>query len=614
MAPETTSAAKMRATKKRVRWLIRLAVPVLLLGAVWFWFSGSASTAVSPGTTFTVIRAPLEVTVLEGGSIEAANSQQLKSEVQGSTKILSIVEEGSLITAEDVANGKILVELDKKELEDRLVEQMLQYQNALATFTEAKEEYGIQVNQNESDVKAAELEVKFARLDMEKFLGAELAGQILNQVETETIFVSTVARPKTAPEASSENEKDTQGEAVAPEPNGDERMSPILVESTFISVPEIDFAKLADPGLLGDGEARQSLRKYENDLVLSEEEVGLANAQLEGTQRLFEKDFITRTELDNDSMKLKRSTISRESAETTKDIYIKYEFPKEAETRLSKYEEALRKMERARRAAVSKLAQAEAKLNSAQARYELQSRKLTELETQIVNCVIRATQPGLVIYGSGQPSWRDEDRIQEGTLVRERQVIITIPDTTTMKVGVKVHESHVKRVARGLKARVRVDAYPDRPLSGQVTQIAVLPDSENRWMNPDLKVYSTSVTIDGTHDWLKPGMSAETEIIIDRLENVVQVPIQAVQTDRGQQVCYVSTPGGIQPRPIKTGDFNDTMIQILEGLEPGEMVLLRAPRRSGEEGEEGEAGEDDSGIPAEETMAVAAESEAGTSA
>jgi len=53
----------------------------------------------------------------------------------------------------------------------------------------------------------------------------------------------------------------------------------------------------------------------------------------------------------------------------------------------------------------------------------------------------------------------------------------------------------------------------------------VLPDSQNRWLNPDLKVYLTTITIDGTHDWVKPGMSAKVEILVDRLADVVYVPV-----------------------------------------------------------------------------------------
>lgn len=593
MASESSqkTPAKRGKRTRRSTWPVRVAVVLVIAAGAFYYFQRGTEHVISAGTTFVVTRGPMEITVLEGGNVEAAKSQELKCEVEGQTKILSLVEEGSTVTPEDAAAGKVLVELDSKELQDKLVEQKLQFQNASATFTEAKEQYGIQVNQNESNVKAAELEVKFARLDLEKYLGVQLAKEIISKVETRTETVSSAqasseaeAVPAAAPVAAVVPVGDAGPAATKAQAPMEEKGRPITVESTFISSPNIDFSKYADPALLGDGEARQLIRKLENDLALSEEEVGLAKTQMEGTQRLFEKDFVTKNDLDNDNMKLKRSAISQEAAGTSKELFTKYEFPKQAETLLSAYEEALRKLDRARRTAISMLAQAEAKLNSSEATYELQSRRLKESQDQIAKCVIRATKPGLVVYGSGGEDryWRGEDRIEEGAQVRERQVIITIPDNTQMNVNLKVHESYVKRVVKGLHARVRVDAFPDVKLEGQVEQISILPDSENRWMNPDLKVYSTKVAIKGMHDWLKPGLSAEAEIIIGNIDDAIQVPLLAVQMEGEQQVCYVTSLTGVETRPVKTGEYNDTMIQVLEGLQEGEIVLLRSPKKIGE--------------------------------
>ena len=109
----------------------------------------------------------------------------------------------------------------------------------------------------------------------------------------------------------------------------------------------------------------------------------------------------------------------------------------------------------------------------------------------------------------------------------------------------------------------------------------MLPDSQNRWMNPDLKVYLTTITIDGTYDWIKPGMSAKVEILVDHLKDVVYVPIQAVAPSDGKQICYVA--GGIKPqkREVEIGQLNDEFIEIKKGLKEGEKVLLHPPE-SGE--------------------------------
>lgn len=565
--PNPPAGAKAKRPRRWRATLIKIAALAIAVYGVYFFFFRNTQSEFS-GATFTAFRGPMEILVLEGGSIEARESYTIKSEVQGQTKILSIIEEGYYVTPDDVANGLILVELDSKDLVDRQTEQELQFQNSKASFTEAQKQFEIQLNQNASDIKAAELDAKFARMDFEKYMGEEVANEIIRQLKLD---VPLDTKPEDLLKAiRAKNAADDN-------PESDSEEAPMV---TPPARPSIDFIQYATMDRLGDGQARQRLRTLDNTLVLSQEEVGLAESDLEGTKRLFDQDFVTKNQYENDMLGLRRKQISLESAETSRELYIRYEFPKEAEKLLSDYEEALRKLERAKKLAESKLAQSEAKLNSAEATFQLQTRRRREISEQIQKCTLRAERPGLVVYGTEDSGWRQE-RIEEGATVRERQVIITIPDTTHMNVNVKVHESVVKRVQRGQQARIRVDANPEILLTGEVNRIGVLPDSQNRWMNPDMKVYSTSVFIHGHLDWLKPGMSAQTEIIIQQLADVVQIPLQAVYPDNGQQVCYVTRATGYERRVIETGEFNDSLIVVKSGLKEGESVLLRAPIQSG---------------------------------
>jgi multidrug efflux pump subunit AcrA (membrane-fusion protein) len=341
-----------------------------------------------------------------------------------------------------------------------------------------------------------------------------------------------------------------------------------------------DFSKYANIEALGDGEAKQKLRKFEDDLQVAQKELGQATGTLEGTRRLFEKGFVTRTDLQRDEIAYENSRLKVQTAQTARDLFLKYEFQKSAEESLSKYAEAVRELDKTRRLAISKLAQARAKLKSAQGQHEVQLRQKNDLNEQLGKCTIRAQKSGLVVYGGNRDDmvfYGGEERIREGASVRERQAIITIPDTTRMSVNVKIHESYIKKVTKGQKARITVDAFPDEVLTGEVTKVGVLPDSQNRWMNPDLKVYLTTIAIDGTHDWVKPGMSAKAEILVNHLDDVVYIPVQAVSPDNGKQVCYVAAGFGSERREIEVGEFNDEFIAVKSGLKEGERVLLRQP-------------------------------------
>jgi hypothetical protein len=142
-----------------------------------------------------------------------------------------------------------------------------------------------------------------------------------------------------------------------------------------------------------------------------------------------------------------------------------------------------------------------------------------------------------------------------------------------MQVKTSVHESVLDQVKQGQTVSVRVDAFPDRLYPGTVKSVAVLPD-QGGWYGSDTKVYQTIVTIDVPVERLKPGMTAVAEIHVERLENVLTVPVQAIVQVGKETACYVEDKGLPQRRPIKLGRTNDKLVQILDGVNPGQRVVL----------------------------------------
>lgn len=585
--------------------LVFLAV-ILLLG---FLARMGRDASADANMFFEVRRGNVPITVMEGGSVEALEVQEIRSEVEGyqGTKILSIIDEGYQVTEQDVADQTLLVELDSSEIRQKLVTQELQFQSTVASLTEAQNALDIQVNQNLSDVKAAELAMKFARMDVEKFLGAELTEEIFQRLglrEPERIDVTKLppnlgiggifldeaeesplsglppaGKKRTLPFADPPPLQlpppIPEIPAPKPEPGTTElESSEKLLRPTTVV---IDYSEYADEELLGDGEAQQKIRQAEDEWLVAKTDLGLAEADLVGTQRLFEKGFVTKKELENDQVRVEKAKVQVKATDTARKLFQIYEFPKTAEELVSKYEESLLNLDKTQKEAISKLAQAEAKFKSAQGRYRIEQSDLKELQEQLAKTKIYARKPGLVTYGgNSERHYYGEEQIREGATVRQRQVIITIPDMNAMGVRVKIHESYIKKVKKDMRARIRVESFPDRPIQGKVTKVAILPDSANRWMNPNLKVYKTTIKIEGVHKWLKPGMTAKVEILVDELQDVVFVPIQAVFAEEEEQVCYVHK-GSLRRQVVRTGEYNDEYIQILDGLEIGEKVALKAP-------------------------------------
>lgn len=499
MSKPTQSAQKTSRPFHRNPALVVPAALLLVLALTLWFFAGLSGTATDAAGVFDVRRGSMRVSITEGGTLRAANEVIIVSQLEGEARIIYIMPEGSL-----AEKGDLLVELDASDLEERLTERQIAYQNALSNHTEARENFAIKKSEMDSEIKLAELALEFAKVDLEKY---------------------------------------TKGDWLQ-------------TKNTAI-----------------------------NAIRVAEMELKRAEDRFEYTKKLEEKGYATRTELEADELDVTRRRLAFESAEEELRLLTEYDHPKQIRTLQSDLEQAEAALARMISRASAELSQAEATLKAREATLELEKSRLDRVTQQLENTKIYAPQPGLVVYATTRQGG-DERPVEEGTSVRQRQEIIKLPDLSSMLVEVKVHESQISQVRVGQEAVVTVDSIPDRRFRGRVKRVAVLPDSQSRWLNPDLRVYSTEVLIEDDVSAINPGVSARAEILVSQLYDVVQVPIQAVTTFDGQRIAYRSTSGsGFEPVPVEIGLFNDAFVQINSGLLEGDQVMLSAPRTRSERGD-----------------------------
>ncbi len=250
----------------------------------------------------------------------------------------------------------------------------------------------------------------------------------------------------------------------------------------------------------------------------------------------------------------------------------KYEYEREKKVRDADLESAKRALTQVVRDNESSAAQALAAKNSAVRAWEKEKERFDRYEEQLDKCKIYAPQDGMVAYATGDGR-RGGTTIEEGAFVRQRQNILTLPSLNKMQVQTAVHESVLDQVRVGLPVTIRVDAFPDRSYKGTVKSVAVLPD-QGGWLASDTKVYKTVVTIDEEVQQLKPGMTAVVEIDIETLRDVISVPIQAIVQRGSNNWCYVDEGGRPTRRTVVLGKTNDKFVEIKDGLQEGERVIL----------------------------------------
>ena len=311
--------------------------------------------------------------------------------------------------------------------------------------------------------------------------------------------------------------------------------------------------------------AKIAVEEYEHGMFVMEKQtleanVKIAMENLRGsenlynhTERMFRKGFVTKQQLEADQFGVQRSDLELQSAKTALKVLTEY-------TR----EKMLTQLKAARDAAA-------ARMRSEQAAWELEVSNLKKLEGQKAKCTIKAPQPGMVIYAN-ENSRRSSSAvtIEEGAPVREQQTIIKLPDLTRMQVKVPVHETKVEQLRTGMPARITVQ---DRTYTGRVVAVANQPEPKS-WFSAEVKLYATTVAIEGETKNLKPGMTASVEIFVADVPDALTVNVSAVVEQGGKFYVWVVTPEGPERRPVLLGRTDENVVEIKDGVVEAEEVLL----------------------------------------
>ena len=322
-----------------------------------------------------------------------------------------------------------------------------------------------------------------------------------------------------------------------------------------------------------EGDAFELEKDAELGREQAEFEVKRAQEYLKDSKELFQQGFITRIERDKDIFDAYVADNELTKAKIKLDVLKKYTIPIELRKNESDIKEAEAELERTQKASRASEEQASAQVEAKKDELEVIRDKLKKALEQKEKTKIHATAEGLVVYKL-EHSWDESSRIKTGAQVHERKTLIELPDTSSMKVVIKVHEAKIERLEEGLPATVTIEGFTGRQFTGKVTKIAVLADSAHRWLNPNLKQFETEVQLEGDVSGLKPGATARVQIKITELNDVLAVPVQAVFGKGGKYYVFVDNKGDAEPVEVEIGLASDEYIEIKKGLEVGQKARM----------------------------------------
>lgn len=158
--------------------------------------------------------------------------------------------------------------------------------------------------------------------------------------------------------------------------------------------------------------------------------------------------------------------------------------------------------------------------------------------------------------------------IETPGLIANASTTYTVVDPESVVFNMDVDEADVAKIVSGQSVKVSLDAYPDDPLDLSVSDI----DFVSHTTSTGGTAYTVEAVLGPNENYqYRIGMSGEGEILIHQKSEVLVVPLVAVFNDNH---VYVKNKKGYEDRKVTLGLQNDTDVEVISGLRPGDEVVL----------------------------------------
>ncbi len=214
--------------------------------------------------------------------------------------------------------------------------------------------------------------------------------------------------------------------------------------------------------------------------------------------------------------------------------------------------------------------QAQARFNSARASYDQSINTvrnlLQDIERQKAAVQLqRKKLRDAVVYAPFAGSVK-ERQIAVGTFVRANTPLFTLVKTDPIRLRLEVPERFAPWVKVGQIMDVRVEAFQDRKFSGKVWRISPTVEQTKR-------TFVVEALVENPRNELKPGSYARATLPTEKTEHILTVPVKSVIYLFGANKTFAIRNGNtIEAKEVKLGDRFDDQVEILEGLQEGDMV------------------------------------------
>jgi HlyD family secretion protein len=205
--------------------------------------------------------------------------------------------------------------------------------------------------------------------------------------------------------------------------------------------------------------------------------------------------------------------------------------------------------------------------------------KIEQLKTRLDDAHVTLDKLTVVSPGNGiailRKNWSTGNKWQVGDQPWSGTQLISLPDLSELKVKTEINEVDISKLKINQQVEIRLDAFADTVLNGKVIFLATLAKQKDR--NSKIKVFPVEILVKGTSKKLMPGMTVSCRILVDTIENMLYIPLEALFTKEGKELVYLKDGGSYKICEVETGLANNDYIIIENGIEEGDVLALVNP-------------------------------------
>jgi multidrug efflux pump subunit AcrA (membrane-fusion protein) len=192
--------------------------------------------------------------------------------------------------------------------------------------------------------------------------------------------------------------------------------------------------------------------------------------------------------------------------------------------------------------------------------------------------VMRTEAPRMMIM-STEGSGTFGGPVREGTVLPPfgSSPVLQFPDLSKMQVSAEVAEADFRKIEKGQKVSITVDAADKLLTTGIVNRKSLMGKTAQRWSNSKVKFYEVIIDIDSCHLKMKPGLSADCVITLKEARDTVYVPTLAIFERDSTRVVYVKNKNSFIPVRVEAGSSGSSHTIITSGLKGDEIIALSEP-------------------------------------